>query len=109
MKALHDRTQSLQGESVAVDLAARVAAIFEQYPILCGFSVQERSTVTEDRTKVPLPGELCLAEVSVVTPPEFRVTQSFCNEIACMLAELMDEQPDVFDLLSGRTFARTLH
>ena len=109
MKALYDRTQNLQRESVAANLAARVAAIFEEYPILCGFSVQACSTVTEDRTKVPLPGELCLAEVSVVTPPELRVTQSFCNEIACMLAELMDEQPDVFDLLSGRTFARTFH
>ena len=109
MKALHDRTQNLQGESVAVDLAARVAAIFEQYPILCGFSVQEPSTVSKDRANAQLPGELCLADVSVVTPPEFRVTQALCNEIACMLAELMDEQPDVFDLLSGRTFARTFH
>jgi hypothetical protein len=109
MKALHDRTQNLHGQGVTANLAARVAAIFEQYPILCGFSVQEHSMVTEDRIKVPLPGALCLADVSVVTPPELRVTQAFCEHIADMLAELMDEQPDVFDLLSGRTFARTFH
>ena len=109
MKALYDRTQDPQRESVEADLAARVAAIFEEYPILCGFSVQECSTVTEDRTKVPLSGQLCLAEVSVVAPPELHVTQAFCNQVACMLAELIDEQPDVVELLSGRTFARTCH
>ena len=38
MKALHDRTPNLQGKSVAMDLAARVAEIFRQYPMLCGFS-----------------------------------------------------------------------
>jgi hypothetical protein len=109
MKALHDRTQNPQRQSDAANLAARVAAIFEQYSILCGFSVQESSTVTRDRASAELPGELCLADVSVAAPPGFRETQEFCNQIAHMLAELMDEQPDVFDLLSGRTFARTFH
>ena len=109
MNALYDRTQNLQRQSVAADLAARVAAIFEQYPMLCGFSVQERSTVTKDRVMVQLQGELCVADVSVGTLPAFRVTQEVCNEIAYMLLELMDEEPDVFDLLCGRSFARTFH
>ncbi len=64
MKALHDRTQNLQAQSVATDLAARVAGIFEL---------------------------------------------EFYNEIACTLLELMDEQPEAFDFLSGRTFARTMN
>jgi len=109
MKALDDRMQNLQRQNAAADLAAGVAAIFEQYPMLCGFSVQERSTLTRDRALVKLEGELCLADVSVVTAPAFRVTQEFCNHIAYLLLELMDEQPDVFGLLCGRTFARTLH
>ena len=109
MKALHDRMQNLQGQSVAAALAARVAAIFEQYPMLSGFSVQERSTLTTDRAMVQLQGGLCLADVAVITPPGFRVTQELCSQIAQMLLELMDEQPEVFNLLPGRTFARTLH
>ena len=108
MKALDDRAQILQRESVATELAARVAAIFERYPMLCGFSVQERATVGKDRGVVQLEGELCLADVSVITPPAFRVTQEFCNQIAGVLLELMEEEPDVSDLLSGRTFARTV-
>src|SRR3979411_1619833 len=77
MKALHERTQNLQAESVAADLAARIAGIFEQYPILCGFSVQERSTLTKERAIVQLQGELCLADVSVSTWPGFRATPEF--------------------------------
>jgi hypothetical protein len=109
MKALDEGTRNLQREGIAPDLAARVAAIFEQYPALCGFSVQERSTVTKDRAMVQLEGELCLADVSVVTLPAPRATQEFCDQIAYLLLELMDEQPDVLELLSGRTFARTFH
>lgn len=109
MKALHDRTQNLQAQSVAADLAARIAGIFEQYPILCGFSVRERSTLTKERAIVQLQGELCLADVSVSTWPGFRVTPEFYNEIACMLLELMDGRPEAVDLLPGRTFVRTLH
>jgi hypothetical protein len=109
MKALHHRTQNLQAQGVAADLAARVAAIFEEYPILCGFSVQRRSTLTKERAVAPLQGELCLADVSVSAWPGFHVTLEFYNEIVCALLELMDEQPEAFDFLAGRTFARTMN
>ena len=108
MKALDDRAQNLQRESVATELAARVAAIFERYPMLCGFSVRERSTVGKDSAMVQLEGELYLADVSVISLPALRVTQEFCDQIANVLLELMEEEPDVSDLLSGRTFARTV-
>jgi hypothetical protein len=109
MKSLHDRMQNLQGQSVATDLAVRVAVIFAQYPMLCGFSVQARSALATDRAMVPLQGGLCLADVTVDTRPGFRLAQELCNQIAGALLELMDEQPEVFELLPGRTFARTLH
>ncbi len=109
MKALHDRTQNPQSQSVAADLAARVAGIFGEFPILCGFSVQKLSTLTKDRAVAPLQGELCLADVSVSTWPGMRAPLEFYNEIVCTLLELMDERPEASDFLSGRTFARTLH
>jgi hypothetical protein len=109
MKALHDRTHNLQAQSVTAGLAARIAGIFEQCPMLCGFSVQEHSTLTKERAIVQLQGELCLADVSVSTWSGFRVTQEFYERIACLLLELMDEQPEAVDVLPGRTFARTLH
>ena len=109
MKALHDRMQNLQGETVANDLAARVAVIFQRYPMLCGFSVQERSTMTMEGAMAQLQDGLCLADVTVNTAPGFRVTQEFCHRIAYALLELLHDQPEAFELLPGRTFARTLH
>ena len=109
MKALHDSTSNLQSQNVATDLAACVAMIFEKYSILCGFTVQPHATLTTDRAMVRLPRGLYLADVEVSSPPGYRPTQEFCDEIASLLLELMDEQPEVIDLLPGRTFARTLH
>src|SRR5207247_9547134 len=104
MKALHDRTQNLQAQSVATDLAARVAGIFEEYPILCGFSVQRRSTLTKERAVASLQGELCLADVSLSTWTGFYMTLEFCNEISFRLLELMHGYAEAFAFLSVRPF-----
>jgi hypothetical protein len=109
MKALHDRTSNPQSQNAATELAACVAVIFEKYPILCGFTVQPHATLTTDRAIVRLQRGLYLADVEVSSPPGFRATPEFCNQIAFMLIELIDEQPKVLDLLPGRTFARTWH
>jgi hypothetical protein len=109
MKALHDRTNNLQSQNVATDLAASVALIFEQYPMLCGFTVQPHTTLTTDRAMARLQRGLYLADVEVSSPPGFRAAKEFCDQIAYMLLELIDEQPEVLDLLPGRTFARTSH
>jgi hypothetical protein len=109
MNAADDRTHDVQGQSVVTELATRVALIFEEYPILCGFSVQEHSMLSSECPIVQLQGGLCIADVTVNTPPSRVAARELCNHIACALLELMDDQPAVFELLPGRTFARTLH
>jgi hypothetical protein len=108
MKSLQDSASNLQSQNAATDLAACVAMIFEQYPALCGFTVQPYTTLTPDRAMVRLERGLYFADVAL-SPPGYRPTQAFCDEIASMLRELIDEQPEVLDLLPGRTFARTSH
>jgi hypothetical protein len=109
MKALHDRKPNLQSQSIAAGAAARVAVIFEQYPTLCGFSVQELSTLTKDRAMVQLHAGLCLADVTVSNSFDPCVTQELWDPIAYLLLELMEEQPEAIGLLRSRTLARTLH
>lgn len=109
MKPFHESTQNLQSENLAADVAARVAPIFESYPLLCGFSVQNGVTLTKDRALVVLQDELYLADLSLSAPLSFPATQELCEQIAYMLLELMDERPEVSVLLAGCTFARTLH
>jgi hypothetical protein len=69
--------------------------LFAAHPELCGFSVGE------------LDGELCLADVA--TDPWRARSGELARHIAAALAELIDEEPEAAELLSGRTFARTLH
>jgi hypothetical protein len=109
MKALDDTTGIRQSLIAATDLAACVTTIFERYSILCGFTVQPHATLTTDRAMAQLPRGLSLADVEVNSPPGYRPTQEFCDEIAAMLLDLMDKQPAVLDFLSGCTFARTFH
>ena len=109
MKALQDRTKNLQAESVVTDLTVRIAMLFEQFPTLCGFSVQERSTLSIEHPVIELQAGLCVADVTVNTRSGVHAVRELCNEVARVLVELMDEHPDVLELLSGRTFARMLH
>jgi hypothetical protein len=108
MKALDDRIEHLQRQGLAADLAARVAALFAQLPLLYGFSVRDRATVAKDGA-IPLDGQLWLADVTVLTPPPgLRASHEFAKHVAATLRDLMDEEPDVGDLMCGRTFARTV-
>ena len=109
MKSLNDRIQNLQGQGVRGDVAARVSELFRQHPLLSGFSVQERSTLTQDRALICLDGEIYLADVALNIPPSVRVTLQYCEAIAFTLLDIMDGQPGASCFLVGRTFARTIH
>lgn len=75
-------------------LQAVVATLFERFPELVGFSVWD---ATEN---------LCLAGVEIF-PGDAK--PSLMSKIAAPLLDLLDEEPEARELLSGRTFARTLH
>ena len=76
------------------ELQAVVARLFQRFPELLGFSVREASD------------ELCVSGVE--TFPELEPSE-LMGQIAVPLLELLEENPDARRLLSGRTFARTLH
>jgi hypothetical protein len=80
----------------ASEVGTVMGALFSRWPGLLGFAVQEE-------------GELFLTELAV--HPWFDEAQrsSLCSEIAVALSELIDEEPAVRELLSGRTFARAFH
>jgi hypothetical protein len=66
MKALNDRTSNLQSQSIAAGVAARVAEIFEKYPVLCGFTVRRPKICArfrESRSRLVLTGPGVSAEL----------------------------------------------
>lgn len=109
MRTLQSRVEEHRADVAAADLADRIAALFSRWPILDGFSVQEHSTLTQDRVSAHLDGALCVADVAVRTWPGYDASTALYEEITEAMLELLDERPEAGELLRGQTFARALH
>ena len=75
-------------------------ALFERWPTLCGFSVEELRTLPHAR-------QVIFRDVAVRSgykPPEDLV-----NDLAVTLLELADACPEAEALLAGHTFAPAFH
>ena len=109
MNVLQDQVEDSQRVQLEADLAARVEWLFRRCPVLCGFSVQASAQLTRERAAGHLDGDLFLSDVSWSSRLDREQTALLVDEIAHALLELVDEQPEVAELLRGRTFARILH
>jgi hypothetical protein len=109
MTAVRSETPLSERETIIVDLVTRIAALFARLPMLSGFSVQDRTTLTAEREAAPLDIELSIADVSVHTWPGFGSTEGVPAQIATALLDLLDEHPAARGLLRGYTFARVFH
>ena len=68
--------------------------VFQRYPALCGFSVQEDLSFTNVACHPALAGD---------------EAQMMIEEISAALHELLEEQPEAAEILRGRTLARIFH
>src|SRR5262245_17659348 len=109
MSAVESRLQESAPDSLASVLVARLAGLFSRLPMLSGFSVQERWTLSPEREGARLDEELSVADVSLDFGPSLHATSLFADEIADVLLDLLEEHPVARQLLRGHTFARTFH
>ena len=98
---------------VVADVEAKIAALFARCPALCGFSVQDRAQVQDTKpAQIPdsqIPdADLYVTEIGVF--PKLGTDQhaDVFDEITITISSLVNEQPNAYDVLRGRTFARTL-
>ena len=75
----------------------QVESLFQRCPELCGFAVRAEND------------ELFVSDVGIAPRLSAEQYGEIYQDIARTLANLIEESPDVCELLSGRTFARTLH
>lgn len=96
-------------EDLEAALKARVEAIFDRAPALCGFSIGERLVSGAEGAQSAREWELYVATIS--TYPEGGEEQSarLAGEISGALEDLLNQRPQAADLLPGRTFARAWH
>jgi hypothetical protein len=90
---LGNRLQQNEQQRAREIFEARMATLFHELPMLSGFYVQ---------------ADLSVSELSIHTWPGWSASPRLAEDIGHFLQQIVDEQPDVAELLRGRTFARSL-
>jgi hypothetical protein len=94
---------------VVADVQARINALFVRCPTLCGFAVQDRASLPEQLTDSQIPdADLYVTEIGIFPKLSTDQYADVFDEITITLSNLVSEQPNAYDVLRGRTFARSL-
>ena len=94
---------------VVADVDAKMSALFARCPTLCGFSVQDRAQLPAQLTENQIPdADLYVTEIGIFPRLGSDQYADVFDEITITLSSLVNEQPNAYDVLRGRTFARTL-
>ncbi|MBV8031811.1 MAG: hypothetical protein JO035_09930 [Betaproteobacteria bacterium] len=95
---------------VAADVEAKMRALFVRCPTLCGFSIQDRAQLPEQVTENQIPdADLYVTEIGIFPKLGSEQYADVFDEITITISSLVNEQPNAYDVLRGRTFARTTH
>jgi hypothetical protein len=98
---------------VVADVEAKIGALFVRCPTLCGFSVQDRALVQEHKpaqlpdSQIP-DADLYVTEIGIFPKLGSDQYADVFDEITITISSLVNEQPNAYDVLRGRTFARAL-
>jgi hypothetical protein len=98
-----------QADIAAADLAMQIKALFVACPNLCGFVVEDLSGLHGDVDPHEGENRFVITQVSFGTPFSRDESHQVCSLIVSVVSELVSAQPETYELLRGRTFARTLH
>ena len=109
MKSLLAVEADPQADIAAADLALQIKALFVACPNLCGFVVEDLSRLHGDADPHDGENRFLITQVSFGTPFSHDESREVCTLIVSVFSELVAEQPEAYELLRGRTFARTLH
>lgn len=98
-----------QADISAADLAMQIKGLFEACPNLCGFVIEDLSGLHGDADPHDEESRFVISEVSCDTPFRREEYHQVCSLIVGVVSGLVAEQPEAYELLRDRTFARTLH
>ncbi len=109
MKTLLAVEADPQADIAAADLALQIKALFVACPNLCGFVVEDLSGLHGDANPHDGENRFLITQVSFGTPFSRDESHQVCTLIVSVVSDLVAEQPEAYELVRGRTFARTLH
>jgi hypothetical protein len=88
---------------------AKIRGLFARCPTLHGFSVQDRAMLPRDVDRNSIPdADLFVTEIGIFPKLDSQFDEIF-DEITLAISDLVKDQPQAYEILRGRTFARTLH
>jgi hypothetical protein len=110
MKTLHllGTIPDVSLSRIELDIRAKINTLFVRCPTLCGFSVQDRSTLPEVVDGMIPDADLYVTEIGFFPKLGSDQYGDIFDEITLAISDLVYEQPKAYDVLRGRTFARTL-
>jgi hypothetical protein len=89
---LRDRLQPKRHQRAREAFEARIATLFDEVPALSGFYVDPDLSVTE---------------LAVNTWEGWTASPELSEDIGRFLRDLVEDQPEIAELVRGRTFARS--
>ena len=101
MKTLEFRPGSPDRRMVQADVEAKMRGLFARCPTLCGFAVQDRASLPED-VGGPIPdADLYVTEIGIYPKLDAEQYGDLYDEITIAISDLVQAQPDAYDLLRG--------
>jgi hypothetical protein len=92
------------------DIQAKIDALFERCPMLCGFSIQDRAMLPVELGDRPIPdADLFITEIGIYPKLGVELQSEIFDEITLLISDLVYEEPAACNVLRGRTFARIMH
>lgn len=109
MKTLEFRPGGADRRLLQADVEAKMRALFARCPALCGFAIQERGALPAEVAGAIPDADLYVTEIGIYPKLDAEQHGELHDEITSAISDLVRAQPAAYDLLRGRTFARTLH
>jgi len=115
MKAIQTAMLNAHLYRVEAEVTTKIKALFGRCPELAGFAVQELAAV-HDLIGLSLDGDqpggnptLIVTDIGFSASISAEEVEAAYTLIGTAISDVMSERPEAFELIRGRTFARTLH
>lgn len=109
MKTIQTAVLDAHLHRVEAEVAIQIRALFGRCPELSGFAVRDLVSVPHDNDWSGEKPGLFVTDIGLSATVSWEELEEVYALIGTAISDVLSEQPEAFELLRGRTFARTLH
>jgi hypothetical protein len=109
MKAIQSAMLDAHLHRVEVEVAMQIRSLFGRCPGLVGFAVQDLAGLSQETEWSDVKPMLFVTDIGFSATVSREQVDEVYTLIGTAISDVVSEQPEAFELLRGRTFARTLH